>query len=211
MKEILKTSIIVLISVALTLAQGFKVKASGEQTFNFEDKYGRNQLTFFSSTPLEDITGVSNAVKGKVTFNVADIKTLKGSISIPVASLKTGIDLRDEHLKSDNWMDAESYPEITFLIKSVSEVKTEADNKLQIKVTGDFTTHGVTKEIVVPISLTYLDASEQTKQRAPGDLLGVQATFNIVLSDYDIDNMIVGQKVADDIEINVNIVGSNAM
>jgi len=211
MKEILKTSIIVLISVAFTLAQGFKVKASGEQTFNFEDKYGRNQLTFFSSTPLEDITGVSNAVKGKVTFNVADIKTLKGSISIPVASLKTGIDLRDEHLKSDNWMDAESYPEITFLIKSVSEVKTEADNKLQIKVTGDFTTHGVRKEIVVPISLTYLDASEQTKQRAPGDLLGVQATFNIVLSDYDIDNMIVGQKVADDIEINVNIVGSNAM
>ena len=211
MKEILKTFIIVLISVAFTLAQGFKVKASGEQTFNFEDKYGRNQLTFFSSTPLEDITGVSNAVKGKVTFNVADIKTLKGSISIPVASLKTGIDLRDEHLKSDNWMDAESYPEITFLIKSVSEVKTEADNKLQIKVTGDFTTHGVTKEIVVPISLTYLDASEQTKQRAPGDLLGVQATFNIVLSDYDIDNMIVGQKVADDIEINVNIVGSNAM
>jgi polyisoprenoid-binding protein YceI len=211
LKEILKTSIIVLISVAFTLAQGFKVKASGEQTFNFEDKYGRNQLTFFSSTPLEDITGVSNAVKGKVTFNVADIKTLKGSISIPVASLKTGIDLRDEHLKSDNWMDAESYPEITFLIKSVSEVKTEADNKLQIKVTGDFTTHGVTKEIVVPISLTYLDASEQTKQRAPGDLLGVQATFNIVLSDYDIDNMIVGQKVADDIEINVNIVGSNAM
>jgi polyisoprenoid-binding protein YceI len=211
MKEILKTSIIVLISVAFTLAQGFKVKASGEQTFNFEDKYGRNQLTFFSSTPLEDITGVSNAVKGKVTFNVADIKTLKGSISIPVASLKTGIDLRDEHLKSDNWMDAESYPEITFLIKSVSEVKTEADNKLQIKMTGDFTTHGVTKEIVVPISLTYLDASEQTKQRAPGDLLGVQATFNIVLSDYDIDNMIVGQKVADDIEINVNIVGSNAM
>jgi len=211
MKEILKTFIIVLISVAFTLAQGFKVKASGEQTFNFEDKYGRNQLTFFSSTPLEDITGVSNAVKGKVTFNVADIKTLKGSISIPVASLKTGIDLRDEHLKSDNWMDAESYPEITFLIKSVGEVKTEADNKLQIKVTGDFTTHGVTKEIVVPISLTYLDASEQTKQRAPGDLLGVQATFNIVLSDYEIDNMIVGQKVADDIEINVNIVGSNAM
>jgi len=211
MKEILKTSIIVLISVALTLAQGFKVKATGEKTFNFEDKYGRNQASFFSTTPLEDITGISNVVMGKVTFNVGDAKSLKGSISIPVASIKTGIDLRDEHLKSDNWMDAESYPEITFLIKSVSEVKTEADNKLQIKVTGDFTTHGVTKEIVVPISLTYLDASEQTKQRAPGDLLGVQATFNIVLSDYDIDNMIVGQKVADDIEINVNIVGSNAM
>jgi hypothetical protein len=59
--------------------------------------------------------------------------------------------------------------------------------------------------------MTYLDASEQTKQRAPGDLLGVQAKFNIVLSDYDVENMIVGQKVADNIEISVNIVGSNAM
>jgi len=211
MKEILKTFIVVLVSVSISLAQGFKVKASGEKTFNFEDKYGRNQLTFFSTTPLEDITGVSNSIKGKVTFNVADIKTLKGSISMPVASLKTGIDLRDEHMKSENWMDAENYPEITFVIKSVSNVKTEADNKLSADVTGDFTTHGVTKEIVVPVTLTYLDESEQTKQRAPGDLLGVQATFNITLSDYDIDNMVIGQKMADNIEIRVNIVGSSSM
>ena len=110
MKRIIQTFIFLLITVTISFAQGFKVKATGEKTFNFEDKYNRNQLTFFSTTPLEDITGVSNAVKGKVTFNVSDIKTLKGSISIPVASLKTGIELRDEHLRSDNWMDAESYP-----------------------------------------------------------------------------------------------------
>ena len=211
MKTIMKIISMLILTVAISLAQGFKVKATGEKTFNFEDKKGRNQLTFFSTTPLEDITGVSNAVKGKITFNVVDIKTLKGSISIPVGSLKTGIDLRDEHMKSKNWMDADNYPDITFLIKNVSDVKTEADNKLQIKVTGDFTTHGVTKEIVVPVTLTYLDESEQTMQRAPGDLLGVQTTFNIILSEYDIDNMIIGQKMADNIEIRVNIVGSSSM
>ncbi|HEY6438115.1 MAG TPA: YceI family protein, partial [Ignavibacteriaceae bacterium] len=156
-------------------------------------------------------TGVSNAVKGKVTFNVADVKTLKGSISIPVASLKTGIDLRDGHLKSDNWLDAENYPEIIFTIKKISDVKVETDNKLEAKVTGDFTVHGVTKEVVTIVTMSYLDESEQTKQRAPGDLLGVQATFNIILSDYDVENMIVGQKVSENIEINVNIVGSSAM
>lgn len=211
MKIILKTYMVLLVSVSISFAQGFKVKASGEKTFNFEDKYGRNQLTFFSTTPLEDVTGVSNSVKGKVTFDVADIKTLKGSISMPVSSLKTGIDLRDEHMKSKNWMDTENYPEITFLIKSVSEVKTEADNKLQVNIKGDFTAHGVTKEIVVPVTLTYLDESEQTKQRAPGDLLGVQANFNIILSDYDVENMIIGQKMADNIELRVNIVGSSSM
>ena len=211
MKTILKTFLILIVAISASIAQGFKVKASGDQTFNFEDKYGRNQASFFSTTPLEDITGITNDVKGEVTFNVADIKTLKGSISISVATIKTGIDLRDEHLRSDNWLDAASYPEVTFVIKKVSDVNVSADNKLEAKVTGDFSAHGVTKEIVADVTMTFLDASEQTKQRAPGDLLGVQAKFNIVLSDYDVENMIVGQKVADNIEISVNIVGSNAL
>lgn len=211
MKTIMKTIFVFLVTVSITLAQGFKVKATGEKTFNFEDKYGRNQATFFSTTPLEDITGISNATKGKVSFNIADVKTLKGSISIPVASIKTGIDLRDEHLRSDNWLDAESFSEITFVIKKVGDIKVAADNKIEAKVTGDFTAHGVTKEVMANVTMTYLDESEQTKQRAPGDLLGVQATFNIVLSDFDVENMIVGQKVSENIEINVNIVGSTAM
>ena len=211
MKTILKTFLILIVAISASIAQGFKVKASGDQTFNFEDKYGRNQASFFSTTPLEDITGITNDVKGEVTFNVADIKTLKGSVSISVATIKTGIDLRVEHLRSDNWLDAASYPEVTFVIKKVSDVNVSADNKLEAKLTGDFSAHGVTKEVVADVTMTYLDASEQTKQRAPGDLLGVQAKFNIVLSDYDVENMIVGQKVADNIEISVNIVGSNAL
>ena len=211
MKKIIQTFTLVLVAITISVAQGFKVKATGEKTFIFEDKKGGNQVSFFSTTPLEDVTGISNAVTGKVTFKVDDIKTLKGSISVPVASLKTGIDLRDEHMKSENWMDAENYPDITFVIKNVSDVKIETDNRLQAKVTGDFTTHGVTKEIVVPVTLTYLDESEQTKQRAPGDLLGVQATFNITLSDYDVENMVIGQKMAEDVKITVNIVGSSSM
>jgi len=208
MNTIIKTLILLLVAVSISFAQGFKVKATGEQTFNFEDK--RNQVKFFSTTPLEDITGISNDVKGKVTLNVADIKSMKGSITISVASIKTAIDLRDEHLRSENWLDATNYPEITFAIKKVGDVKVAADNKLEAKVTGDFTVHGVTKETTADVTLTYLDASEQTKQFAPGDLLGVQAKFNIALSDYGVENMIVGQKVADEIEITATLRGSNA-
>jgi polyisoprenoid-binding protein YceI len=208
MNKVIKSIVLLLLAVSVTFAQGFKVKASGEQTFNFEDK--RNQVKFFSTTPLEDITGISNAVKGKVTLNVSDIKTMKGSIIIPVSSIKTAIDLRDEHLRSENWLDAENYPEISFVIKSVGDVKVSADNKLEAKITGDFTVHGVTKETVADVSLTYLDASEQTKQYAPGDLLGVQAKFNITLSDFEVENMVVGQKVSESIEITATLRGSNA-
>ena len=209
MKRTLKLIILSLFVVSITFAQGFKVKAAGEQTFSFTDEHGRNQAMFFSSTPLEDVTGLSNDVSGSVAFDVGDVSTLKGSISISTASLRTGIELRDGHLQSENWLDAESYPEITFVIKNVSNVKSLEDNKLEAKVVGDFTTHGVTKEVIADITMTYLDESEQTKKRAPGDLLGVEAKFSIVLSDYEVENMVLGQKVSDSIDITVTMVGSN--
>jgi len=208
MKQISYIVFVVIISFTLSFAQGFKIKASGNQTFTFDDK--RNQASFFSTTPLEDVTGISNEVKGSVTFDVNDFTTLKGKISIPAASLKTGIDTRDGHLRSPNWLDAAKYPEITFTIKKVSDIKVVADNKLQAKVTGDFTTHGVTKEEVADAVVTYLDESTETQKRSPGDLLGVSAKFNIILSDYDVDNVVLGQKVSDNIEISVNMFGSNS-
>ena len=191
-------------------AQGFDVKASGEQSFSFIDQHGRNQATFFSETPLEDINGLTNDVRGSVIFDVEDITTLRGSISISTASIKTGIELRDGHLRSADWLDADSYPEITFIIKSVADVKSVESNKLTAKVTGDFTVHGITKGVTTDVTMTYLDESEQTKKRAPGDLFGVQATFNITLSDYGVEHMVLGEKVSDSIEVGVNIVGSNS-
>ena len=208
MKITLSIFAVIMIFTASIFAQGFKVKASGDKTFTFADN--KNQATFFSTTPLEDITGLSNDVKGSVTFNVGDLKTLKGKVSVLVASIKTGIEMRDGHLQSAGWLNSDTYPEITFEIKKVTDVKSVADNKLTAKVTGNYTMHGVTKEVIADATLTYLDESEQTKMRAAGDLLGVQAKFNVKLSDFKVDNKLVGQKVSEDIEVNVNVVGSNA-
>ena len=210
MKTILKTFSVIVLFTFTNYAQGFDVKASGEQSFSFIDQYGRNQATFYSETPLEDINGLTNDVKGSVTFDVGDVSTLTGTISISTTSIKSGIDLRDEHLRSADWLDADNYPEITFTIKSVDDVKSVESNKLKAKVTGDFTLHGVTKEVNADVTMTYLDESEQTRKKAPGDLLGVKAAFNIMLSDYDIEHMVLGQKVSDNIEIGVNMVGTNA-
>lgn len=210
MKKIISLFAVLFLFTSAAYAQGFKVKASGEHTFNFTDKGGRNQATFFSTTPLEDINGLSNDVRGSVTIIINDIKSMKGTITVPVSSIKTGINLRDQHLVSEDWMNADAYPDITFEIKNVSDIKSLEDNKVEAKVTGDFTAHGVTKETTADVTLTFLDASDQTKQRAPGDLLGVRANFKVQLSDYGINNKIVGQKVAEVVEVGVNMVGSNA-
>ena len=93
-------------------------------------------------------------------------------------------------------------------VKNLNEVK---ENMLTARVTGEFTCHGVTKEVYSDVTLTYLVENEMTKMKMPGDLLGVRAKFNIKLSDFGVQHMALGKKVADNIEINVNIIGSNKM
>ena len=210
MKTAIKSIVVALVLVAVTLANGFDVNRSGSQTFSFKDKMGRNQATFFSATPLEDITGMSTDVWGNVSFDVQDIKnTLKGEVKISTASLKSGIDLRDEHIRSTDWLNAEDYPEITFSIKDVKNVKEIDGSNIKVTVIGEFSVRGVTKEVISEVELTYLEESEFTKMRLPGDLLGVRAKFNIKLSDFGVQHMALGKKVADEIEISVNMVGSN--
>ena len=212
MKAIIKSLVLSLLIMTAAFAGGFDINTKGEQTFSFKDKMGRNQATFFSTTPLEDITGMSTDVWGTVSFDIEDVEnTLKGEILITTASLKSGIDLRDEHISSADWLDAERFPTISFKIKEVTGIEKIEDNKLKAKVLGEFTLHGVTKEVESEVTLVYLEENEMTKMRLPGDLLGVRARININLSDYGIQHMVLDQKVSDEIKINVNIVGSNKM
>ena len=212
MKAIINSLVLSLLILTTALAGGFDISSKGEQTFSFKDKMGRNQATFFSTTPLEDITGMSSDVWGSVSFDIEDVEnTLKGEVLISTASLKSGIDLRDEHIRSADWLDSEQFPNISFNIKEVMEIEKIEGNKIKVKVLGEFTAHGVTKEVESEVTLVYLEESEMTKMRMPGDLLGVRASFNINLADYGVEHMALGKKVSDEIEINVNIVGSNKM
>ncbi len=212
MKAIIKSLVLSLLIITAAFAGGFDINSKGEQTFSFKDKMGRNQATFFSTTPLEDISGMSTDVWGTVSFDIADVEnTLKGEILISTASLKSGIVLRDEHIRSADWLDAEQFPTISFKIKEINGIEKIEDNKLKVNVLGEFTVRGVTKEIESEVTLVYLEENEMTKMKMPGDLLGVRAKINFNLSDYGVQHMALGKKVSDKIEININIVGSNKM
>ncbi len=208
MKKIFGTLILIVLFTVLSRAQGFQVKAAGEQTFNFISG-DANQASFYSTTTLEDVQGLTKEISGSITFNVSDFSTVHGEISFPVLSLNTGIEKMVRDLRSDSWLDAEKYPEISFKIKKAVNIKKISDSKIEADVIGDFFLHGVTKEDTAKATLTYLDESPVTQQRMPGDLLGVQAEFFINLSDYNIRHMLLGKRVAERIDIKVNLVGSN--
>jgi polyisoprenoid-binding protein YceI len=198
----------ILFFTVFSFPQGFNVKASGEQTFNF--KPGEtNQASFYSTTTLEDVQGLTKELSGTVTFNVKDFSTIHGEVSFPVLSLNTGIEKMVKDLRSDAWLNAEKYPVISFKLKKAVNIKQVSDSKIEADVIGDFSLHGVTKEDTAHATVTYLDESPITQQRMPGDLLGVQAKFNINLSDYNIKHLLLGKRVAEKIDMTVNLVGSN--
>jgi polyisoprenoid-binding protein YceI len=209
MKKLFSVLIIAL-SIYSTHAQGFDVKAAGVQTFSFSNEGGRNQATFFSHAPFEDINGLTSEIKGNVSFDVKDFaNTLKGNFTIPVASLKTGMEKMEKDLRSSSWLDADKYPTIIFKITKAANVQKIAPNKLTADVIGNFTLHGVTKEITTKDTVTYLDENEMTRARMPGDLLGVLSSFDIQLSDFNVEHLLLGKRVSNDIEIKVNLVGTN--
>jgi polyisoprenoid-binding protein YceI len=77
------------------------------------------------------------------------------TITIDAASIDTRVDMRDNHLRSDAFLDAAKYPTITF--KSVSVTKS-GEGKMDIA--GDLTMRGTTRRIVVPATLVFYEGAQ---------------------------------------------------
>ncbi len=161
---------------------------------------GRSKATFVSDAPLETMTGKTSKVSGSLSMDPADIRNTTGSFKAPVVSLRTGNDLRDEHLQGDGWLDAKKHPNIHFEITEVilgkkdsPELKSGKDRKVQVK--GKFTAHGVSQPVLAKGTVNW-----------SGKQLRIKADFTVVLEDHDISvPSIVRLKVANDMAVSVDL------
>ncbi len=186
---------------------------AGEKTFVLTNagKY-RNQAQFTSSAPLETIVGTADRFSGEFTLDVGEFKRATGTITTEVRSMKTGNTTRDGHMYGSDWLDANRYPTITFQLKRLvsPSISREAERTVvKAKAIGDFTLHGVTKEMVADVTITYLERSEKTRAIADGDLALVQATFSVPLSDFSIKGKgtLIGSRVGERITVEATLFG----
>ena len=186
--------------------------------FYVADPMGRNQVTFTSEAPLEDIVGTTNQIVGYLVFDPDKPKKgARGYFKVSVKGLDSGIPLRNEHLQSDMWLNAESYPDITFTIESTGSVRkqkwSEAYQTYNMKLIGPFTIHGVTREVEVPARLTFLRESDKTRMKMPGNLLGVRAEFEVALDDFGITGPpgmdLIGSRVGETVSLEVSVFASD--
>jgi polyisoprenoid-binding protein YceI len=95
---------------------------------------------------VSNVKGDFTKVKGAVTMDDNDVSNLNVELTIDAASVNTGHAKRDEHLRAADFFDVAKYPTITFVSKKVMK-----DGPDRLKVTGDLTMHGVTRELTVNV------------------------------------------------------------
>ncbi|NDG85083.1 MAG: YceI family protein [Proteobacteria bacterium] len=91
---------------------------------------------------IASVEGRFDKVSGEIEMG-SKIEDMKINAKIETASVSTGNGDRDKHLASPDFFDSAKYPEMTFVSKSISG---KADS---LKVKGDLTLHGVTKQVTL--------------------------------------------------------------
>ena len=176
--------------------------------FDFKDPKGVNNVVFRTDAPLESINGTGSGISGKVTFDPEKPSALKGSIKLDVASLHVPNPMMKEHMHGPDWMNAKQHPDIVFEIVRLENVKTQG-NTTTADAIGKMTIKGQSREMNIPVKVTYLKDRLKDRQGKEGDLLVVRSNFEIKRSDFGINKGKNEDKVADTIELRI-IIGRHA-
>ena len=180
------------------------------ETFDFKDPKDGNKIEFKLDAPMEKIAGTANAVSGTVTFDPQNPGSTRGKIVVATASMTVPNGMQTSIMRGHQWLDAGKYPEITFEVKDLSNVKTDKD-KTTADVAGIFTLHGVSKEVTFPVEMKYLKdkLGEHLGGSQKGDMLVITSTnFSIKRADYNIMPGKNLDKVADTIKLTLGVAGA---
>jgi polyisoprenoid-binding protein YceI len=150
---------------------------------------------------VSNVKGEFSNVTGTVNLDDKDITKSTVEASIDASTVDTREPKRDGHLKSPDFFDVAKYPTITFKSKKV-----EKAGEGKLKVTGDLTMRGVTKEVVLDVD----GPAKEAKDPFSGTVrTGLSATTKVNRKDFGLNwNKAVetgGVLVGDDVTVGLEI------
>lgn len=107
------------------------------------------------------VRGAFNDVSGDIVFDPQSPEGGHAKIVVKMASIDTRAADRDNHLRSADFFDVETYPEMTFTSTRIEEVDDGG-----FIVAGDLTIRDVTRNISIPLSLLGVDTDHYGNERA---------------------------------------------
>lgn len=120
------------------------------------------------------VRGKFHAVSGTVTLDEENPSASTGTFAVEVASLNTGVEQRDGHLRSADFFDAENHPTATFTATAVTPKGGD-----DYAVTGDLTIRGTTKPVTFDVELLGFYTGMNGARR-----VGLHATGKINREDF---------------------------
>ncbi len=156
-------------------------------------------------TPVE---GKFDDYEIELTYDRENPENSSVRVSIAVASVNTGNDRRDNHLMSEDFFEAETYPFITFVSTSVREVA-----KGQLIVTGPLMIKGEVRDIELPITILGVkDIPAEMREMLGGvtEIASFEAGLDLIRRDYGVGtgnwaaNAVVGDEVGISIAVEAN-------
>jgi polyisoprenoid-binding protein YceI len=149
---------------------------------------------------VSHVRGDFEKVSGKIVYDESDVTKSTADITIEAASINTGVAKRDEDLRGPDFLDVAKYPTITFKSKKV-----EKAGEGKLKMTGDITIHGVTKEVVLSIE----GPTPPIKDPWGNTRVGGSATTRINRRDFGLTyNKVLeigGAVVGDEVDITIDM------
>jgi polyisoprenoid-binding protein YceI len=120
--------------------------AIATETRSYEIDKGHSEVAFQVRHLLTKLRGHFGDFEGTITFDEKDPANSHLDVTIQATSVDTQNTDRDNHLRSADFFDVETYPTLTF--KSTGVIAHSANS---FDVVGDLTIHGVTREVTLPV------------------------------------------------------------
>lgn len=155
----------------------------GEMTYYFGVRETHTNITFQSKNDLTDILGASHNVIGSATINF-EAGSGKCELSVPAATLNSGMPDRDRSMMGPTWLDVKKFPNIEFKVEKAALT----DKPHGWTIDGKFTLRGVTKDLSVKANVRPLSNAVGVKLGfGDGPCVKVTTDFKIKLADYGIE------------------------
>jgi polyisoprenoid-binding protein YceI len=172
----------------------------GELTGTYTFDVAHSRVGFVARHAMvTKVRGAFNEFVGSATIDGDDPTKSSATVTIEVASIDTRNAQRDGHLRNNDFLDAETYPQIHFVSTAISHRDGET-----FEVTGDLTIKGVTKSITFP-----LEYQGSAKDPFGNNRVGFEGSVAINRSDWGVNwnaaletgGVLVSEKITLEFEI----------
>jgi polyisoprenoid-binding protein YceI len=188
------------LAIGIVVALAVSTLAAGGSTWQIDPAHSNAQFVV-RHMAISNVQGDFTKISGTVEYDEKDVAKSSVNATIEVGSIDTRVEARDKDLKSANFFDVEKYPTITFHSEKAWK---DGDG---LKVLGDLTIHGVTKEVTLDVT----GPSAAIKDPWGNSRRGISASTKINRQDFGLvlanktpaGEAVVGDNVAITLDIEI--------